>query len=482
MIGCMAVSHFRARMELARRPELVDRVGVIVDRSDGRAVVVDQLPAASRPVLGKYLRQALSLLPDAMVLEADEPHYRQAFEQMLCALDGVSDRVEGAELGVAYVGLEGLAAMHGGETQLSDALLRAMPEYLRPRLGIGPNKFTSFVAAQVRGSAGVSTVSNDPAAFLAPQPIDLLPCPPEFLDDLQRLGLSTMGELAAQEPHALLDRFGQEGRRAWELANGIDERPLRPRAYEEPVRETLSLPTESTSLPLLRAALDTLLQRAYAQPRMQGRYVETATLTCALEDAPSWERRFHFKTKPASWRRAAEIIKARLETEHPQAPVETMTITLANLSGASGEQGSLFSDLRHDRERRLLEAERQLQARLNGERSLCRMVEVAPWHPVPELRTVQVSIDPSANDGMRPLTTPKVVAVREGPAQEPLAVRIGGRWREVTRIEEQWSFDLWWRPTPITRSCYRVSQADGSQLTLVRDQSEDRWYRQSASV
>ena len=480
-IACIAITQWRTRLELARRPELADRVGVIVDRSGGRTVVVDHLPAASSLTLGKSLRQALSLQSEATVLEADEPYYRQAFERMLSALDNVSDRVEGAELGVAYVGLDGLATMYGGEAEVHEALLRAAPEYLKPRLGLGSSKFTSLVATQVRGLAHVTTVPSDATAFLAPHSIDLLPCASELKEDLRRFGLETMGAVASQEPQALLDRFGHEGRRVWELANGIDERPLRPRAYKKPVTETLSLPTESTSLQLLRAAVDTLLQRVYAQPRMQGRYVETATLACVLEDAPTWERMFHFKTKLGDWRRTAEIIKARLEIEHPQAPVETMTITLANLSGASGEQASFFPDLRHDRERRLLETERQLQARLNGKRSLRRLVEVAPWHPIPELRTLQVSIDPSASDGMRSLTTPEIVAVREGPAQEPRAVQIGERWREVTRIEDQWSFDLWWRPTPVTRSYYRVSQADGSQLTLFREQCEDRWYRQRSS-
>ncbi len=488
-IACIAIAHWRARLELARRPELAERVGVIVDRSGGRAVVVDHLPAASSLTLGKSLRQALSLHSEATILEADEPYYRQAFEQMLSALDSISDRVEGAELGIGYVGVNGLATMHGGEAELHEALLRAASEYLKPRLGLGPNKFTSLVAAQVpgrvrgrvRGRANVTTVPSDEAAFLAPHSIDLLPCASELKEDLRRFGLATMGAVASQEPQALLDRFGREGRRVWELANGIDERPLRPRAYTEPVTETLSLPTESTSLQLLRAAVDTLLQRVYAQPRMQGRYVETATLTCVLEDAPTWERTFHFKTKLGDWRRTAEIIQARLEVEHPQAPVEAMTITLANLSGASGEQLSFFPDLRHDRERRLLETERQLQARLNGKHSLHRLVEVAPWHPLPELRALQVSIDPSAGDGMRSLTTPEIVAVREGPTQEPRAVQIGERWREVTRIEDQWSFDLWWRPTPVTRSYYRVSQANGNQLTLFREQCEDRWYRQDAS-
>lgn len=489
-IACVLVLHFRARVELARRPELMGCAGLIVDRSGSRPLVVDCLPAASEAAPGMTLDQALSLQPDAVVLEADEPHYRREFEALLCALDEVSDRVEGGEadgeLGVAYVGLDGLEAMYGGEAPLLDALFGAVPEHFQPRIGIGPNKFTAFVAARVRRSSGLSRVhgnSGDPAAFLAPHSIDLLPRPivsVDLLDDLQRLGLQTMGDVAKQEMNALLDRFGHEGRRAWELASGIDERPLRPRVQVESISETVSLPTESTSLELLRVAVDTLLTRVFAQPQMQGRYAGTATLSCALEDGTSWQKEFHFKHSVGAWQRAAEIIRGRLETEHPQAPIEAMTITLTNLSGATGVQLSLFPDLRADRERRLLETERQLQARLKGKHALHRLVNVAAWHPAPEMRTVQVSIDPAATDSMRPLTSPSAVEVREGPAHEPLAVQVGRQWHEVASIEDRWSFDLWWRPTPMTRAYYRISQSDGQQVTLFRDQREARWYQQTA--
>ena len=474
-VSSVQINHFRARVELARQPELADCAGLIVDRSKRKAVVIDYLPAVSGSLLGMPLERAHSFAPDAVVIDADESHYRHEFERVLCALEQVSDRVEGAELGVAYVGLDGASAM-------SDELLCAMPKHYKPRIGVGVNKFVAFVAAHTRRSSGVSRVPHDVAAFLAPHSIDLLPCPSDLTDELRLLDLRTLGEVAAQDVNALLDRFGHEGRRAWELSRGIDDRPLVSRTHEESITETIALPVEATSLELLRAAVERILQWAFAQPRMQGRYAGTATLTCALDDAPTWERTFHFKSSVGSWRRATEIINGRLEAEHPQAPVESMTITLANFGGATGEQLSLFPNLRADRERRLLETERQLQARLNGKHALHRLVDVAPWHPAPEMRTVQVSIDPATTDSMRPLTTPNAVAVREGLAQEPRAVRIGERWREVTQIEDQWSFDLWWRPTPMTRSYYRVSQADGSQLTLFRDQCEDRWYRQSGTA
>ncbi len=490
-VGCLLAPHWRGRVELARRPELVGAAGLIVERSGGRPVVVDCLPAASEVAPGMTLEAALSLQPDAVVLEADEPHYAREFERVLLALEDVSDRVEGAdhdgELGVAYVGLDGLSAMYGGERQMLDTLLAAVPAHFQPRIGVAGGKFPAFVAARVRRSPGVSQVGRDAAAFLAPHSINLLPTPlvsPELLEDLHRLGLHRLGDVAGQELDALLDRFGHEGRRAWELARGIDERPLRPRTFEESIAETVSLPSASTSLELLRVAVDTLLTRVFAQPRMQGRYAGSATLSCVLDDGPTWEqtweRVFHFKTNIGHWKRAAEIIKGRLETEHPQAPVESMTVTLGNLSGASGVQLSLFPDIRADRERRLLETERQLRARLNGKHALHRLVDVAPWHPAPEMRTVQVSIDPAATDSMRPLTTPTVIAVEEGPNQEPIAVQLEQRWHRVERIEDRWSFDLWWRPTPMHRSYYRVSQEDGRQLTLYRDGGDQCWYRQSA--
>ena len=483
-IGCVALDHFRAQLELARRPDLADRPGLIVDRSGSRPLVADSLPPASPVKAGMTLERALALEPEAMVLEADEPHYRREFEQILDALGQVSDRVEGSEqdggLGIAYVGLDGLDQMHGGQAELHEALLAALPEELGPRVGVGPNPFTAYVAARTRRAPGLSLVEGHPARFLAPHPIGLLPLPQDLLEELGMLGLHRLGDLAAQEPEALLDRFGREGRRAWELASGIDERPLRPRAPDEQVSETISLPSGANSLELLRLAVDTLVARVCAQSRMQGRYAGTATLTCHLENAPDWTKAFHFRRPVGDWRRAAGTIKDRLQTDHPQAPVEAMTITLTNLGGATGAQLSLFPDQRVDREQRLLEAERGLQARFGGKQALHRLVEAAPRHPAPELRTLQVPIDPAARSGMRPVTAPASVEVREGAGERPSAVRIGGQWQAVSRIENRWTFDLWWRPAPIQRSYYRVSAEDGRRLTIYRDGEDQQWYRQSA--
>jgi protein ImuB len=59
---------------------------------------------------------------------------------------------------------------------------------------------------------------------LAPQPAATLERP-ELVDVLGRLGLRTLGALAALPERAVLARFGWEGQAAWRLAGGLDERP-----------------------------------------------------------------------------------------------------------------------------------------------------------------------------------------------------------------------------------------------------------------
>ena len=98
-IACVLITHLRAKVELRRRLDLADVPTVIVERSRGRPVVADRFPAADRVPLGATVEEALSLHAGAVVIEADEPAYRAAFQRVLAALQGVSDRVEEAGTG-----------------------------------------------------------------------------------------------------------------------------------------------------------------------------------------------------------------------------------------------------------------------------------------------------------------------------------------------------------------------------------------------
>ena len=465
---------------MRRHPNLKNIPAIIVERSMGRSQVVDSTPSASGVSPGDTLEEALSIQPTALVLEADEPHYRRVFAQVIASLQGISDRVEGSGLGTAYVRLDGLEHLHGGEARLVNALLNAVPQDLAPRVGVAEAKFPAFVAAKASGPIRATQVPIDAVSFLAPHPVDLLPVPADLRAALHRFGLHTMGDVGSLTEAPMIDRFGAEGRSAWRLSRGMDDTPVVPLAHTETIVERSSLPFSSASLELLITVVDTLLASAFSRPSMKGRYAGKALLECALEGGPTWAREFSFKGGVGNRKRALSIIKARLEEEHPSGPVEDVTLTLDDLTGESGVQMGLLPEARESDKRRLVEVDRGLRARTGGSPSLYRVVEVAPWHPAPEMRVVRIPIDSSGGDDVRPMSSPIPVVVREGRDRRPEAVRLGSRWKRVAHIEEEWGFDLWWMSRPLTRTYYRVRDEDGVEATLFRDERGGCWYRQSA--
>ena len=60
----------------------------------------------------------------------------------------------------------------------------------------------------------------------------------KFAQQLQELGIHTIGDLAQSDPAMLRRRFGARGESAWRCANGDDSEPVRP--YHEP-REVKSI-------------------------------------------------------------------------------------------------------------------------------------------------------------------------------------------------------------------------------------------------
>ena len=479
-VACLLITHLRAKVEMRRHPNLKNIDAIIVERSRERSQVVDSTPSTSGVSPGNTLEEALSIQPTALVLEADEPHYRRVFAQVLTSLQGISDRVEGAELGTAYIRLDGLERIYGGEARMVNALLNAVPQDLAPRVGVAEAKFPAFVAARVSEPSRATLVPTDVTSFLAPHSVDLLPVPADLKVALHRFGLHTMGDVASMTKTSLVDRFGGEGRRAWHLSRGMDNSLVIPLAQIETVVEHTSLPFSSASIELLIAVVDTLVARAFSRPSMRGRYAGKVLLECALETGPTWTMESSFKGGVGNLKRALSIIRPRLEEEHPSGPVEDVSLTLDDLAGESGAQLGLLPEARESNKRRLVEVDRELRARTGGSPALYRVVRVAPWHPAPEMRALRVPVDSSARDEVRSMSSPVPVVVREGRDREPEAVRLGNRWREVSRIEEQWGFDLWWMSRPMTRSYYRVRAEDEVEVTLFRDERGGCWYRQGA--
>ena len=174
---------------MRRHPDLKSTPAIIVERAGGRSRVIDSTPSATGISSGMTLEEALSIHPEALVLEADESHYRKVFSYVLTSLQGISDRVEGSELGTVYIRVDGLEHLYGGDARLVNTLLNAVPQDLAPRVGVAEAKFPASVAAKARDPLRATRVPEDAASFLAHQPVDLLPVSADLKVALHRFGL-----------------------------------------------------------------------------------------------------------------------------------------------------------------------------------------------------------------------------------------------------------------------------------------------------
>ena len=318
IVACVLITHFRAKIELGARPELADRAFVVADRTRAGSPVVDRSPAARGVLPGATLRLATSIHPDLVVLDADESRYRVAFDRLLDSLGRVSDAVEDGGLGEAYVGLDGLGRLYGGDAGIAAALLNAVPDRLNPRVGVADSKFAAYAAARSSKPMRATKAPDDARLFLASMSMDILPVSGELKSELRRFGMRLLEDVAAMSAAAMFDRFGREGLFAWELSGGMDRRPLTPRGVDEFVAEHTTLPFSTTSLETLWVGLGILLRRAFSRPALRNRSAGATTLASSTSDGEPWRLRTRFSnsgealgtrhlgaSQRASWPRAA---------------------------------------------------------------------------------------------------------------------------------------------------------------------------------
>jgi protein ImuB len=261
---------------------------------------------------GMRLGEALSRCPELTLVSPDPEAAERTWERALRGLEGIGAEVESDRPGEAFFESEGLLGLWRG---IAGVLDRARAAAAMPvATGAAPARFCAFAAA--RRAAGRARMTAAPVIvdgaearrFLAPLPVSLLsgrlappgrwdrPAAPSVEDigedlpnELERLGIATLGRLAGLSSGAVADRFGRVGLRALRLARGEDD-PLRPRRPHELLAVELELP-DAISGQQLGHALELLLARLLAHPGRRGRTIRSVRLSARLAAGGGWMRR-----------------------------------------------------------------------------------------------------------------------------------------------------------------------------------------------
>jgi len=181
-------------------------------------------------VRGIRKREAQARCPELVTIDHDPARDARAFEPVVAALDQVCPRIEIVRPGVCAFLMRGPQRYFGGDDAVATHTLGLVRDIagVDARIGIADGRFAATLAAREaahRPDRWFAVAGGGARAFLAPFPVKVLDRP-ELADLLVRLGIRTLGDLAALPPAAVLARFGNDGELAWRLARGMEGRPL----------------------------------------------------------------------------------------------------------------------------------------------------------------------------------------------------------------------------------------------------------------
>ena len=424
LAACVWIPLFSLRCEEARHDGLAAYPTALLAPDTTRKLwQVSSLARHAGVKPGMTVSQAIGLCSTLRLIEPDPVHYDERFSSLLSSLNDVSPVVEPAELGLAYVGTDGLAGVYGSQHKIIEAIRQTVRPSDRQtvRLGFGFGKFTAWVAASRAkpGEAVIVPVGGE-KAFLASQPISVLPLDSDIHRRLRQLGIRSLGALAALPEAAITAQFGGVGRRLWRLAAGRIADPVEGSIAPEPIVAALTFFTPVGERELLVHALEQLISRALKHPRRIGWRVHAVRLRADLESdgsgvdsrgaaccAPtnenrstanrSWLVNVLLKDPTADAGRIGAPLKTRLEQSPPTGGVERLVLEFTAFAPGTAELQLFARDAqaaaRAGQQRALQSAAREIRMRVKRA-CLYHVIEVQPWSRLPERRYALIDYEP----------------------------------------------------------------------------------------
>ena len=236
VVVCVLIPRFALLAALGdRRALLADPVALAPEAGREQMVGEASAPAEAFGVrAGMRLGEALSRCPELRLVAPDPEAVRSLWHEVLDRIERIGGAPESEHAGAAFFEADGLRGIHGGDlVGVLAATRRSLGR--STRVGVAPSRFASYCAAREARPrrAPVVVKPRETAGFLSQLPTALLRSRPELgamPDVLDRLGVHTLGELAALPSRAVAERFGHPGLLALDLARGRDT-PLDPAGH-----------------------------------------------------------------------------------------------------------------------------------------------------------------------------------------------------------------------------------------------------------
>ena len=355
---------FYASVECVYRPELWDvPMAVCGDPADRHGIVLAKNEAAKKHgiVTAETVWQARRKCPELVLVAPHFDRYHAFYEKINAIYCEYTDRVEPFSIDESWLDVTGSERLFGDGKTIADTLRRRVKEELGITISVGVsfNKTFAKLGSDYRKPDATTVLSRETyQELLYPLPVS------RFLfvgrsaeQTLNKMGIRTIGELAAADRACLVAALGKSGGQLYDYANGEDHSPVRlftDRADAKSIGNGMTFRQDlETEEDLLRGLLY-LTEPVASKLRAAGQQAAAIQLTIKYPSLKTVSRQRSLSHPTALlselYDAASDLLR---DSWTVGTPVRSLTITACRLQkGESNEQLCLFDETDHrDRER-----------------------------------------------------------------------------------------------------------------------------------
>lgn len=339
---------FFASVEQRDNPQLRGKA-VAVGGAGGRGVVA----AASYEARMFGVKSAMPsvtaarLCPDLVFVKPRFEAYKAVSQQIRAIFSRYTPHVEPLSLDEAYLDVTHDLQGIGSATRIAEAIRAAIraETTLTASAGVSYNKFLAKLASDQNKPDGLCVIRpGEGARFVAGLPVRRFHgVGPRGAEKMARLGIETGADLATKDISFLRQHFGSFAEYLYRAARGIDLRPVKANRIAKSIGGERTFNADQSDAEDLRDTLERIIAivwdrvtAAQAKGLAGGRTVVLKLKYTDFQIAT----RSRSQAQPVTDRQTfARLARDLLEAELPLAqPIRLMGLTLANLTGAAGEE------------------------------------------------------------------------------------------------------------------------------------------------
>ena len=453
---------------------------------------------------GMRRRDATAHCPELVLVPHSPERDARTFETVLGAIEQVSASVTPIRPGLCALAVP--SRFYGGEAEAAAVVAeRLVAEGVWDcRLGIADSIFTAEQAArQAPAQDSVVVPAGKARAFLSPLPVGVL----EEADQVslfRRLGLKTLGDLAALPARDVATRFGARGSWLHQLARGTDPRPAVARRPPWPLDQHVDFaPGLETIEPIVFSTRQTA-ERFVAELSRHGLVCTEVLIEVNGDRGWSGSRVWAHPR----WFSATDLIDRlywQLQGDPAPEPVETVRLVPESVESLADHGEGLWGSAPDERIVRgvarlqgLLGPEQVLAPSLQGGRSPSSRHALTPWGErvarqrpaglpwpgsIPPPAPARVFAEPRPASVLSGEGQPVRVSTRGAISAEPARLRLPDVSTELAVVElavdawaGPWPIDeLWWDPQAARAVArFQFVAVDGSAWLLIVE--HDQWW------